>query len=62
MASNCSYLLFSMTAHGNDREDYSGFRVIHQPAGAGDIFHVSFYGVTCDVVMQSHTIDLQVCF
>jgi len=55
MASNCSYLLFSMTAHGNDREDYSGFRVIHQPAGAGDIFHVSFYGVTCDVVMQSHT-------
>jgi hypothetical protein len=45
----------SLIAHGNDREDYSGFRMIHQPAGAGDIFHVSFYGVTCDVVMQSHT-------
>jgi hypothetical protein len=45
----------SLTVNGNDREDYSGFRVIHQPAGAGDIFHVSFYGVTCDVVMQSHT-------
>jgi hypothetical protein len=49
----CTYI--SLTAHGNDREDYSGFRVIHQPAGAGDIFHVPFYGVTCDVVTQSHT-------
>jgi len=30
-----------LTTNGTDRGDYSGFRGIHQQAGAGDAFRVS---------------------